>query len=303
MATLKKNDRLKIKFSKGRIAAAVGLALLVFFVVRGRGPSGPVVVQVGEFKLTQKEAELYETALRARQANMSRATALNALITAFSRIQILKNVGVTINEEALDKEQKRLTPLMEKGGPLEKVRAVFKDDVKAFRKLYLMTGLAEKVIYQDYFLKHSPEQMEARKRADQFLEAFKKEPEAVRRLAEAEKLPAFLLTVSLTKGLKWEDLGAETPQQRKVASVKAPPGRAPRSAEGEFWNRRILSGMERGEVRETLQEFGDSWLAMRLIGPDPADRTAHRLEVVKIPQAPYDVWYRKQLAKVEVRKY
>jgi hypothetical protein len=252
----------------------------------------PVVAKVGNYSLTKRDVDLRTKIIQLHNGKLTRQNALEQLVASYTRAQILENMGAPISSQTILDEEKRLD-----SQSVSSIRGLFGSDIESYRRLYVLPMLAERALYQGYFLKKSSIQLEARAKAEAFLQAFRKEPRQAKKLAEQHGLELSRLTVSRRSGLTWE-------QGRKLAGSAVPAtatGGQGASPEGEFWVRRVVSGLKPGEVRNSLQEYGTYWLAVRLLGPAPDAKETYRLEVVRIPQADFSAWYREQAAHVKVQ--
>jgi hypothetical protein len=299
----KLDGALSIKAGRIILGAILIVGIGSWLALRPRSPGSqpnPIVAKVGDYTLRQRDAELRDQVTRLQKKRGPMPVGLEELIASYTKVQILKNVGREIGERAILQEEERIAQLLGPGGSLHAVRALFGEDKEAFRRVYLVPNLAERQLYQSYFKEHAPEQVKARVQAEELLKALQKQPRSAKELAKKHGFKYSKLIVSRSSGLRWDDEPAPSPKAptRKLAANS----RRPASLQGELWYRKVVGKLKAGQVRPTLQEFGEAWLVVRVVGPAPKERDAIQLDVVHVPQASFVPWLQQESAKVEVQR-
>lgn len=291
------------------IAAAVGVPLLMaviwFSVSRKPGASsGPVVAQVGDFALTESDVAFRDEVAKV-QKSIDGPSGRDQLLKSYARIQLLKEYGMTVTETMIQEEEQKLRRSALPGSYLSKVFAIFGDNHEALRRVYLIPLIGDRMLYQDYFVKKSPDQLEAKKKAEAFLAAYRKEPESGSALAASKGLKLEKVSVTRSGGLRWEGVDSKPKPKLKanpavIVSKTPPPKESP---EGVHWFVAVLPIMKEGDVRSDLVEFGDFWLAVRLLSHTKKGEETYHLEAVKLPKVRYREWVQKEVAKVSVTSH
>ena len=168
-------------------------------------------------------------------------------------------------------------------------------DAVFLRRAYLDTCVrvvyAERVAYNDVFLKDPAIHAAQKEQADAFLAAARKEPGAFGAIATKMGLAAETLTLSPDRGIRRAD-----------AKEPKPPGRSPAPGGEETAQaaRMIaaLSGVRPGEVAPAALEWPEAFQAIRLVRRDGA---ACRIESVSFPKRTFDDWFWAAASKIPVR--
>lgn len=292
--------------SKGKI---LSITLGVVFVVglgvlfwRGSFWRGARQFKVGDYVLTQKDLEYSNKVAAVDSPDKSPMNGRDRLVRGYSSAQILKDLKMEVTPQMTKAEEDRLTRLAQPGTFIGKIKAIFGEDTEHFRRVYVFPGVAEKRLYQEYYLKKNPSLVEARKRAERFLTDFRKAPKGLEKLAKAHGLKVETLIVSRAAGLEWEKpIG----QEESIKSANAPltgksftPNPKPTFA-GDFWYQRF-AGLKEGQIYTSLVEHTDSWLVVRLLRREPKLAGSMRMEAVKLPKTNYPDWHFRQSSTIKV---
>lgn len=281
-----------IAASVGGLAVAAGIG---WFVVNR---NNPVVAQVGDYKIHQADVNYRDAVALIQNPNLQKSMGREQLVRGYTRAQVLKSLGMPITSAMLATEEARMAKAVKPGSFLEKVTAAFGKDTGAYRRVYLTPLLAERMLYQDYFMKVAPPQVEAKKKADAFLKEVRKEPDSFHAAATKSGFSVIKLALTKAGGVHWES--DKKPDARNPSA--APAVRPPNPGEGNYWYKVLLGKLSEGGIHDGLVERGDSWLVVRLVSRDEKEEKA-TVEAAKVPKARFDEWLQPEIAKVQVKLY
>jgi hypothetical protein len=286
---------------RARLAfAAIGLiALTAGIIWVSSGVSDPAVARVGDFTLRRRDVE-YRNRILANHPELSDTLGRDQLIRGYRRAQVLQGLGLTVPDWMVDREEEQLRKQARPGNQYEKLLIIFGDDRDALRRVYLFPKVAERILYEDYFLNTEPNRVRAKRRAETFLETVLRQPPLLATLAAKQNLGVYRLSVTRQE-LRWEEpvkkssfIGPEVRSPSAVTSKNLVLGDA------DFWLNRVLAGMKEGEVKSTLVEYQDFWLVLRLLDHDEQNEI-YRLDVVRFSKPNFQKWLDPLLAKVPLQ--
>ncbi len=256
--------------------------------------TNPVVAHVGDVPVYKKEIDYRQAVSKLQDAKTGPNAGREHLVRDLITVEIAKRTGYPVTDVLLANEEARLARVVKPGSFLASIQAVFGSDKASFRKVYLAPQIAERRLRQEYFPVKSPEQSEAKRKAEAFLDALTKNPKGSKDLAKALGVAWEPMTVSQESGVIWGPAPeAKEPPNRSVATE-----RRRRNGLAEFWLRRVADDKP-GSIHPSLEEWGGFWLAVRVLSVDKK-RGVTRLEAVKFPQANYLDWIKSESAKVTV---
>lgn len=264
-----------------------GVGIWYFAVATNR-----VVAYVGDVVVHLKEVEYRQAVSKLQDPKTGPKVGREHLIRDLITVEIAKRAGCPVTDELLSNEEARLDRVVKPGSFLASIREVFGSDKAAFRKVYLAPQIAERRLRQEYFPSKAPAQIQAKQKAQSFLEASIQNPKGAKELAKTFGVVWEPVTVSAEQGLIWGPAPKRTPERVVALERRRHNGLA------EFWLRRIADDKP-GTVHASLEEWGRFWLAVRVLSIDKK-RGLTKIEAVKFPQANYVDWLKSESAKVTV---
>jgi hypothetical protein len=235
---------------------------------------------------------------------------MKAMVSA----QILANNGVAMDDEALKKEQARIDK--ETGLPefLARIKAVFKGDMAAYRKVYVLPVYAGRMIYFDFFLHNKAIHAESERAAQDFINKVKSDPKSFDKLMKELNLKSSFFTISAYDGFDYEMPGDKDPRRagpkgmkiitpEKNAALKArfeADQKRQQSDEAVRWINEVIKPLKPGDVYNKVIDRSESWQVVRYIGPVKGEKDKYKLEGIHFPKADYGKWTEEQMKKVEI---
>ncbi len=279
---------------------AVLVGVIVWFAV-GRTPK--LTTTLGELAVTPKDVEARLIVLRTQNPGATAAQAKEQMVRTFAKLELLKKFGMPLTEQNINQERERLIATAPQNSHLAKSIQLLGKDTVELRRGLVLPALADRILQYEYFLKKSPEQDYARKKAEAFLADYRKNPKTA--LPRALSLQFTVQTGTVTPTEVVWDASRTLPPTVAGPEPKPDPAKTakPNPAEAKFWAR-LLSKMKEGEVSDALRPYVDQWVIVRLISrTTKKDGDTCRIEVIKAPQAKYDSWARAQTEKISVKVY
>ncbi len=290
-----------------RSSLALVLLLIVVGCTKSCGRSeGELAAVVGDYKISVQDAALRDKVIQIYYPQQAEKYGLKQLVASYTYAQILKNYGKEITEDVVAGEAERIEKNTRAPEVLARIKAVFKDDEAAYRRVFILPTFADRVIYFDFFLKTPEFHAESKAKAASFARVAAAAPEKF--ASEAGKLglsPAKLL-VSLAHGLEWDydktrsapptsDAPAEVQKRLQEQSDTGV------SQEGQTWMNDVIKPLKKGEVSLAPVERQEHWLVVRYLGPSKTMPGAQELESVSFPKADYEAWLNGERDKISIQ--
>lgn len=289
------------------IFATVGVFFLGLLAIGFAKFHDPQIGKVGDYIITQKDVTYRDSVFHLYTPEDSRNPGLQQLIKAFTYAQILKNNSHPVTDEILQKEEQRIdqkTLLPEK---LQSIKAVFKGDQKAYRKIFILPTYVERTIFYDFFLNNPTAQAESKKIASDFLETALKNPSQFAGLAKKGGLKTQKLFISEIEGIYFE-LPKEIQDNSTPKQNQAPESvskqlknqlQEQKNTEAEKWIKEVVNPLQVGQVFSQVIDRGEYWLVARLYKKPKKPSSPFEMETVVFPKADYNDWLERETAKVK----
>lgn len=283
---------------------AVGVVVVVGVVLAWTSSSkkSKPLVQVGDITIFERDVDARLALLRVQNPNAPHRAALDQLVRTYTRHQILKMVGMPVTEEMIEQERQRVLKSAANAAHLDKVISVLGKNTDGLRRAFLIPMIVDRVLYTNYFQQRVPEQVEARKKADAFHQAYTKDPKGA--IAGAAKLGYTVThaTVTQEEGMHWDPeptlkAGVAGPEPRPPASL---PAFRPNPVEGRVWFG-TLSKVKEGEVGP-MRDYGEHWYIFRVLSHNTKGTESYRVQIVKAPKVSFEGWVKTQEPKISVKQ-
>ncbi|HEX4925658.1 MAG TPA: hypothetical protein VFV50_16300 [Bdellovibrionales bacterium] len=222
-----------------------------------RSSESPVVAKVGRFQITEKDLEYKERLIQYYYPQSETGKALSALTKSYVNAQILENNGRVMNEEALQAESDRIDKNTKDPISLAEVKDIFGSDTAAYRRVFVLPTLADRLISFELFP-----------------EIQKKDPTAAR-LIES-------LLARLEKGLGLAGLCSGDGLQYSTLLAHASTGPLPSDALTRFpelGSSAKLGKTELAKIRSALEADGIPWQPAFMDGFKPLAKAGAKLKV------------------------
>ena len=215
-----------------------------------------------------------------------RYVVLSQLIQGALSVEVMKSLGIPAGDAELEKEALRIEENTRDPERLKKIREIFGNDRRAYRDVYVRGIYAERVLFNEVFLKSRDIHQEQYRKAEAFLEAARKTPASFREVARKSGLTSRRMVLSPRKGILPE------------GNV---PGRAPSGGEAmEQAGRliRVVAKLAPGEVSPEVVEWIEGYQVVRLVRREGGNSV---VESVGFPKRTYDDWFWETASRVPVK--
>ncbi|MCM2281120.1 MAG: hypothetical protein NDI61_04665 [Bdellovibrionaceae bacterium] len=294
----------------------LGIAVVLFCLLSSCSRScergEPVVLKVGDFTITPRMIEQREQVMRIYYPQAVEIDGLQQLVDAYLKATVLKQNGHVIDDPILANEAKRIESSTLMPEMLARVRAVFDPDPEAYLRVYVLPIYAERVIYFEFFLRHSNLQAPSLARAQDFARTVRARPAEFKSLAEKAGAQTARLTVSAREGVKWGEphRSSEAPppgQQALPGSIASKVEKSRQQQdqdEGRRWVQEIVGRLKVGEVFEQVIDGGERWQVVRYLGRvqgvAPEANEVFEFEAAVFPKADYAQWLEAEKSRVPI---
>lgn len=252
----------------------------------------PIVAEVGSTKISKKEVELRAQAMKAFSPQLNDKIALEQLIRSYTLAEVMKSKGMKGFDESVAQEAKRIDDSSKNNPKMAEVKKVFGRDDAAFKKLFVVPMLADRLAYMEGYLKDQEFHKNQKEKAEKFLVDSQKNSGNMEEMAKKNGYFYKKGVMDSAKGLVWE-------ADRNVASGNLPGG--PFIAEQ--WKKTVLNNTPAGKVAPTLVEQGNMWVVLKNGGASAKAKGATEVVAVVIPRQPFGAWLEKNKSSVSVKRF
>jgi hypothetical protein len=278
----------KIKIVVGAaLLAVVGVAMVTFFF-RER-----VLAEVGTTKITDKEVRLARKALEPLMPNIpDEAAVLDRMVKGQAIVELLKLKGIANLEEALQQEMARFEGNAEAGKQFEKVKKKLGNDPEKLKKLVLVPMVADRLAFQEGYLKDDEFNRNQIDKAEEFLKAVQKNPKSFSEIARRENLP-----LTSGKWIKGKGLILDNPLLGSFTSNTY--ASAQREAE-----RQGIMSLDKLEAGQILDHVVDNKSGLWIIksGGPLESKNGIKIEAVVVKREPFGLWMQKNARAVAIKR-
>ncbi len=323
-----------LKNKKNLVMAAVILILIFVAVYFFQRP----LAKVGDISLYKQDAEFRDQIILLDSPDEKRSLGLFQLMKSAYNEQILKNNGYTVQPTQVLTEEERINKATKDPEKLSKIKAIFKNDMEAYRRVFVKPTFVDKVIYYDFFVSDEKIHVESLKQAMDFISGYDSKTK-FSEYANSKKVKYQNLTVSLKKGLIWEVPNSEesspnnAPIRMDSLSVKAKDKNgkvinqqnqagiqgernlevfnrlrpqfenmdAQKIEEAQKWVDSIIDKMAVGQILGSPISREDAWLALFYVAKK--SDTDFDLQVVTFPKVNFSDWLAQEKKKIDVKVY
>ena len=128
----------------------------------------PVIAKVGNFEITKQDADQRDQVVRSNYPESEKGLGLEQLIRGATSAEILKSHGFDVSDKLVREDQIRIEQNTRARANLEKIKAIFKGDMDAYRRVFIFPDLADRVLYS-YFTESQVMQAESKNRAQKII--------------------------------------------------------------------------------------------------------------------------------------
>jgi hypothetical protein len=241
-------------------------------------------IPISERDLSQRSmvSEIYYPESRGRYV------ALAQLIRGYLSGQILKSLGLKVDEAALEKEARRIDLSTRDPDKLKKIKDIYGDERSAYLKTFVSVVYYQRILYSEVFLKSEEIQKDSRNRAEFFFKEAKDSPASFSRIAEKRGLKAVKFVLSEEEGIYPYGVEREERLKEKQGIGK------------DHWLIKAVSKLKPGDVLPEIKEWQEGYQIIRFVDREGDDFV---IESVSIPKKNYSEWFWEQASKIPVKIY
>jgi hypothetical protein len=278
----------KIKIVVGAaLLAVVGVAMFTFF------SREKVLAEVGTTKITDKEVRLARKALEPLMPNIpDEAAVLDRMIKGQAIVELLKLKRNANLEEALQQEMARFEGNAEAGKQFEKVKKKVGNDPEKLKKLVLIPMAADRLAFQEGYLKDDDFNKNKIDTAEAFLRAVQKSPKNFSEIARRENLP-----LTLGKWIKGKGLILENPLLGSFTANTY----ASEQREAERQGIMSLDKLEAGQILDHVVDNKSGLWIIKSRGPLES-KNGIKIEAVVVKREPFGLWMQKNARAVAIKR-
>lgn len=322
------------KNKKKLVIVVVLFILILAFVYFFQRP----LAQVGDISIYKQDAVFRDQIILLDSPDEKRSLGLFQLMKSAYHEMILKNNGYVIQPTQILSEEERINKATKDPEKLNKIKAIFKNDMEAYRRVFVKPAFVDKVIYYDFFVNDEKVHTESLKQAMDFIAGYDSKIK-FSDYANSKNVKYQNLTVSLKKGLIWEvpkseESGAsKTPIRMDSLSVKAKDKNgkivhqqnqagiqgarnlevlnrlrpqfenidAQKIEEAQKWVDSIIDKMVVGQILGSPISREDAWLALFYVAKK--SDVEFDLQVATFSKLNFSDWLAQEKKKIEVKVY
>jgi hypothetical protein len=262
-----------------------------FLVTSTMGCSqNPVIAKVGRYAITKKDFEYRNQITALEYPSRNEDIGLQQLVKSYTLAEILQRNGHAITEQTLDQEEIRIDTHTRDRPMLEKIKAIFKGNRPAYRKVYILPVYAGRTIYFDFFLNDPKIQAPSKVLASELLAEAIKNPSSFDRLTDARDLKYIDLSIS-------ESGGIQERRANRSKEIHEPRNDQQQNEETKFWIETVLGGAVPGKMVNRVVDHRENFILVKYISFIKKNKS-HQIQVVLIPKTNYQKWLDSQIAAV-----
>ena len=220
-----------------------------------------------------------------------RNVALAQLVKGYLALAVLQSLNVPTGEAAIEAEARRIDANTKSPEVLKRIKDVYGSDRREYLNTYVRVVYAERVLYNEVFLKDPAIHAVQRKKAEEFLAAAVKNPSTFGTIAMEMGLAPATMTLSREKGVRRVDV-------KERGTSGSPPEAGGVEVEQAARMISALTGVKPGELVPTALEWQEDFQVIRLFRKEGA---AYRIESVSVRKRNFDDWFWEKASKIPVR--
>jgi hypothetical protein len=251
------------------------------------------LAEVGTTKITDKEVRLARKALEPLMQNVpDEAAVLDRMIKGQVIVELLKIKGIANLEEAFQQEMARFEGNAEAGKQFESAKKKVGNDPERLKKLVLIPMAADRLAFQEGYLKDDEFNRNKIDKAETFLKAVQKNPQNFSEIARKENLP-----LTSGKWIKGKGLILDNPILGSFTSNTY--ASAQREAE-----RQGIMSLDKLAAGQILDHVVDNKSGLWIIKSRGAleSKNGIKIEAVVVKREPFGLWMQKNARIVSVKR-
>ena len=277
--------------------------------------ANPKVATVGDYSIYKNDVACRDAVISVNYPDDKRKLGLFQLTQSYKYAQILKNFHQMITKDQITKEKKRIDQSTLMPEKLAEIKTACGGDGITYENAFVLPTLADRVIYYEFFLKNPTIHRDVLKEAQDWYNQIKNTPEQFERLAKKENHMVSLFTVSLARGLEWEQPKNEhspTPAGHGLldGSGKAIPIAIQKSLEkdqqnktsreGEQWIAEIIAPLKPGQISPRVIDQGEVFLLVKYLKKSSKEKNTFHMQANVFPKINFGTWLDAQMKLVRV---
>jgi len=263
------------------------LALLLFSI----GCTSKVC-DVGAISVTSKDISFRARVSEVYYAGSGKDyVGLAQLLKGYLAEEVLESLGHKVDSSVIEAEARRIDENTKAPEVLARIKDIYGGNRKAYLKTFVRIVYAERVLYNEVFIKSKEIHKDQYQKAEGFLRATLGSPASFARLAKKRGLDVRSLRLSRSEGI--------VPVEEGKAKL---PLREASGSGGEMAARLLglLAGVKEGKVYPEVIEWQEGYQVIRLL-KRKGDTAV--IESVSVPKRDYDEWFWEKAKTVPVKIY
>lgn len=277
--------------------AVLGMLLLAAMGIYFLWP-GPVS-RIGSWKIYPEDIAFREQIIHIEYPEAKHGAALAQLEKSARYLQILESYGVTVTKEDLVQEADRIEKSSRDPGTLKKIKSVFGENQEAYLKNYVFPVFIQRILPYEFFPRKVDVQKVSLETAQRIIAEVQKDPARLQEIAEKEGLSVRTVSLSLEKGLRWENTRQRP--EREFLNTSSPVAELQNNfaeqaqKEGRLWYESFLNKLADGDVLDKPLNYQETFLVIQRVRQTSPDE--FQLRVLAIPKITFEQWLTKELEK------
>lgn len=262
----------------------------------------PVLARVGTTKIYRSDVKFRDQIIFLSFPNEKRSMGLHQLIKSATNFEILKNHGISFPDTVIDLEEARIDRDTRSPEQLQKIKNIFGDDKQAYRRVYVLPTLVDRVIYFEFFLTDEKIHGASMRQAMDLISKLRGHEAGFRDVATSNGFRVQKLTVSLKDGVTWDlpKLPGEPPKAPQADTPSIIPTESA-NEEAKKWYELFIQNLKVGEVAAIPISYGNDLLVAHYL-KNPRS-SVFNLEVAVLPKLEFGPWLEQEKAKIKIDVY
>jgi hypothetical protein len=280
--------------------------VVVIAITAGAGyyffKNATISATIGSTEVRKADVKLRDEVVRVYFPEEKRNMGFQQLYKSAVNLEILKSNGVEFTQEQVLAEEKRIQENTRDPQTLQKIRALFGEDHDAFLRSFILPTLADRYIYNEFFLNSPHVHADSFLKAKELLAELAATPSDMAGVAKRNSLRSDIMTIDLNKGLHFASLEKKSkihPRLAALAEKSAHFLEAQSVRDAQAWHDQLLAQMSVGQIYPAPISFGENWVISRYI--KKISEQEHQVEMIFVPKLNFADWYRQQKAKISIR--
>ncbi len=250
-----------------------------------------ILAEVGSLPITKADVDLRLKAMTVFSPQQSETIALEQLIRSYTIAEVLKKKGLSELDKKIDAEAKRIDESAKANPKMAEVRKVFGRDNSAFKKIFVLPMMADRLAYTEGYLKDEDFHKPQREKGENFLAEVQKSGGSFEEIAKKYGFLSKRGIIDPVKGLVWD-----ADKSSAVGNLPSGPFIA------QQWKKVALDATAPGKVTGKLIDQGNFWVALKNSSTAAKNKGSTQITAVIIHRDPFSAWLEKNRTAITVKR-